>query len=150
MNSCLFVLLNFSVGFFSDIILNFLSTKRGSKFFNSEIIKSLRPYFEKRTVLQAAIDAGLTIVIVLLLVMATTQLTMGYSVPNNIKQLICFSLIAFVYGWIADILIDKFKIFGNDLDNYYKIAGSGFWGASAFIFSIIISYIKEKIILKYL
>ena len=37
------------VGFVSDIILNFLSTKEGSRYFKSKIIQSLRPYFDKRT-----------------------------------------------------------------------------------------------------
>ena len=58
MKSALFILLNFWVGFFSDILLNFLSTKTGSKLFNSQIIKSLRPYFKKRGVIRAALDAG--------------------------------------------------------------------------------------------
>lgn len=150
MKSALFILLNFWVGFFSDIVLNFLSTKTGSKLFNSQIIKSLRPYFKKRGVIRAAIDAGITIVIVLLLVMGTSCLGMGFNTPNNIKQLTLFLLVAFTYGWVADILIDKFKIFGADLDDYYKVAGAGFWGSLALVFSIIISYIKERLILKYI
>jgi hypothetical protein len=40
----------------------------------------------------------------------------------------------------VDILIEKYKIFGNTLDEYYKDAGAGFWGAVAFIMSIMISY----------
>ena len=132
------------------MILNFLSTKRGSKFLNSSIIKSLRPYFNKRGIIHAAMDAGITVVVVLLFVMITTQIGMGFSTPNNIKQLMFFLPIAFAYGWIADILIDTFKIFGKDLDSYYKEAGAGFWGGSALVFSIIISYIKEKFILNYL
>jgi hypothetical protein len=48
-------------------------------------------------------------------------------------------------GYSIDIIIDKLKIFGNDLDLYYKTAGAGLWGALAFVFSIIISYIIQKI-----
>ena len=69
MNPYLFVFLNFMVGFVSDLILNFLSTKEGSRYFKSTIIQSLRPYFDKRSVLRAALDAGITIVVVLLFVM---------------------------------------------------------------------------------
>ena len=150
MDSCLFLLLNFWVGFFSDLILNFLSTKRGSRLFNSQIIKSLQPYFKKRGVLQAGISAGLTVVIVLLFVMFVSSLLLGFSTPGNIKQLMFFTPLAFVFGFIANILIKDFKIFGNDLDKYYKIAGAGLWGGAALTFSVIISYIKQKFILQYL
>ena len=150
MDACLFVLLNFWIGFFSDMLLNFLSTKQGSRFFNSTIIKSLRPYFDKRGVLQAAIDAGLTIIIVLMIAMVTSHVILGFSTPNNIKQLTYFIPIAFAYGFIADIFIKDFKIFGNDLDKYYTVAGAGFWGALALVFSVVLSYIKEKFILQYL
>ena len=142
MDACLFILLNFWIGFFSDMVLNFLSTTSGSKLFNSQIIKSLRPYFKKRGILQAAIDAGLTVIIVLMIVMATSSLILGFSTPNNIKQLSFFLPIAFIYGWIADVFIRDFKIFGGDLDKYYSVAGAGLWGAAAITFSIIISYIK--------
>jgi hypothetical protein len=36
------------------------------------------------------------------------------------------------------------KIFGNKLDRYYKELGAGFWGATAFVFSIVISYNIQK------
>ena len=58
--------------------------------------------------------------------------------------MIKFILISFPLGYVIDIIIDKFKIFGNDLDLYYKIAGAGLWGALAFVFSIIISYIIQN------
>ena len=72
------------VGFVSDIILNFLSTKEGSKYFKSRIIQSLRPYFDKRSVLRAGLDAGITIVVVLLFVMFMSKLILGFTVPNDI------------------------------------------------------------------
>ena len=37
--------------------------------------------------------------------------------------------------------------FGNELDLYYKVAGAGLWGALAFVFSIIISYIIQHILI---
>ena len=150
MNAYLFVFLNFMVGFVSDIILNFLSTKEGSKYFKSRIIQSLRPYFDKRSVLRAALDAGITIVVVLLFVMLVSKLIFGFAVPNNIIQLNFFSVIAFFAGFAADKFIDDYKIFGNDLDPYYQEAGVGLWGALALTFAIIISYMKQKFLIKYI
>jgi hypothetical protein len=66
--------------------------------------------------------------------------------PNNYTQFIYFCIIAFVIGYILDVAIDKLKIFGSSLDQYYKEYGAGFWGAVAFLFSIVVSYFIEKII----
>jgi hypothetical protein len=72
----------------------------------------------------------------------------GFYVPNNNNELIKFLIIAFPLGYIIDIMIDKLKIFGSSLNLYYEAAGAGLWGALAFVFSIIISYIIQKIIFK--
>ena len=44
---------------------------------------------------------------------------------------------------IIDIFIEKIDIFGATLHPYYKLAGSGFYGGLAIIFSITISYILQ-------
>ena len=150
MSPYLFVVLNFCVGFFSDIILNFLSTKRGSQLFNSKIIISLRPYFNNHGIIHSAINAGVTIIAVLALVMFTSQFILGFNTPKNIKQLVFFLLLSAIYGYIADVFIDKFEIFGDDLKPYYKQPGAKFWGATALVFSIVISYTANKLILRYL
>ena len=69
----------------------------------------------------------------------------GFYVPSNNNELIKYICIAFPLGFIIDIIIDKFKIFGNSLDLYYKVAGAGLCGALAFVFSIIISYYIQNI-----
>jgi len=149
MNAYVFVLLNFSVAFFSDLILNFLSSNTGSRFHKSRIIKSLQIYFKKRSIFRAGLDAGLTVIIVLIMCMVISKLILGYLVPNNWLQLLYFCIICFILGYIADIKIEDWKIFGNDLDNYYKVAGAGFWGALALVFSVVISFIKQKYFLAY-
>ena len=123
----LFLIINFCVGFFSDIVLNFLSRQE----FMLSGVKALKPYFMKHSVLSAALYAGITVVVTLvfmMLVMFTLQIE--YSNFN----LISFS---FVAGFIADILIEKLKIFGNDLDEYYSNVGGGVWGGLAIMFSVI-------------
>jgi hypothetical protein len=136
----LFIILNFFVGFFSDIVLNFLSTNYG-------IIKSLQPYFYHQSVLKCAFDAGLTIVIALIITMLVTTFLLGYTVPFNLYSLGIYCIYAFCLGYLMDILIEKMKIFGNRLDAYYKQVGGGFWGGLAFVFSILISYfIQTKIL----
>lgn len=137
----IFILLNFFVGFFSDIVLNDLSTNYG-------IIKSLQPYFYKQSIISCAIAAGLTIVIALLITMVISKMLFKYFYPNNFNSLIHFTVLAFGLGYIIDIIIEKTKIFGNRLDAFYREFGAGFWGATAFIFAILISYYIQTIILQ--
>ena len=129
-NSIIFLFLNFCVAFASDIILNDLSTH-----FN--IIKSLQSYFQNESILKCALDAGITVSVGIVI-------TMLFSSPNTFVQLIYFCIIGFLIGYILDIFIYKFNVFGNRLNAYYKAFGAGLWGAIAFIFSIIISYFLQK------
>jgi hypothetical protein len=95
--------------------------------------------------IRSAIYAGLTIIVALLINILISKNIFGFYVPRNNNELIKFISIAFPLGYVIDIIIDKFKIFGNELDLYYKVAGAGLWGAIAFVFSIIISYLIQNI-----
>jgi hypothetical protein len=136
----IFILLNFIVGFISDIALNVLSTRYG-------IVSSLKPYFAKQTVLSSAFNAGLTIVVALLITMVVFFFFFEIFMPTNYKTLFYFCCVAFIIGYASDYFIYAWKIFGDKLDLYYKKVGYGFWGASAFIFSIITSYFLQNKIL---
>lgn len=133
-----FLFINFIVSFFSDIVLNDLS---------KSVIPSLKPYFHNQSIILSAIYAGITIEIALFITIGCFYLLFHSFVPNTLKMLSFFCIIAFIVGYIADIFIDKMHIFGNRLDEYYKKLGAGFWGATAFLFSILISYFIQKEIL---
>ena len=148
MKVIIFIIIIFIISALSDIILNFLSRNSLTKKYNLKIILSLRPYFKNKSIIKSAIYAGLTIVVALLINILISKKIFGFYIPSNNNELIKFICLAFPLGYIIDIIIDKFKIFGNDLDLYYKVAGAGLWGALAFIFSIIISYIIQHIFLK--
>jgi len=150
MKVIIFIIIIFIISALSDIILNFLSRNSLTKKYNLKIILSLRPYFKNKSIIKSAIYAGLTIVVALLINILISKNIFGFYTPSNTNELIKFICIAFPLGYAIDIIIDKFKIFGNDLDLYYKVAGAGLWGALAFIFSIIISYIIQNILLNFL
>lgn len=137
MNLQLFLLINFVVSFISDLILNYLST-------NHNIVPSLKPYYYNQSVIKLGIYAGITIVIGLLVTLLLYYILFGLLLPTNYKSLIYFCIFAFAIGYVLDIIIYKMKIFGNKLDRYYKELGAGFWGATAFVFSIVISYNIQK------
>ena len=56
----IFMFLNFTVSFMSDIILNDLST-------NFNIVTSLKSYFYKHSIIKSAFDAGMTILFALVI-----------------------------------------------------------------------------------
>lgn len=134
-----FILLNFIVGCISDIILNDLSTR-------VSYLNSLIPYFKNKSIIVAAIYAGLTIVSAIIVLLPISNTVFGFYIPNNFIDLIKYLLLAYIIGFLFDYLIFKFKIFDN-LEEYYKSAGVGHWGAIAFIFSILLSLIIQKYII---
>ena len=148
MKAILFIIIVFIVSALSDILLNLLSKNQLTKEYNFKIILSLKPYFKNKSMIQSAVYAGITIIFALLINMFISKTIFGFYVPHNNNELIKFLIIAFPLGYVIDILIDKFKIFGSSLNLYYKAAGAGLWGALAFVFSIIISYLIQKIIFK--
>jgi len=135
----IFIFLNFVVSFMSDIILNDLST-------NFNIIKPLQSYFYKQSIIKTAFDAGATVLFALVINMFFSYVLFGFIIPNNFTNLIYFCILAFFIGYILDILIYKFEIFGVRLNVYYKKLGAGLWGSLAFVFSIVISYFIQKYI----
>ena len=145
MKVIIFIIIVFVVSALSDILLNLLSKNQLTKEYNLKIIMSLKPYFKNKTMIQSAIYAGITIIVALLINMLISKNIFGFYIPRNNIELIKFISIAFPLGYAIDIMIDKLKIFGNSLDLYYKAAGAGLWGALAFVFSIIISYLVQNI-----
>jgi len=126
----------FMVACFSDIILNYISHQSWSP----QTIRTLKPYFDKHGPILSSIYAGLTVFVVLLFTTLLSYALLGYGIPKTINQLYTFLLLAFPIGYISDIIINRYKIFGTNLDAYYNIAGEGFWGGLSFIFAIIIGY----------
>ena len=145
MKLTLFIFLNFCVAFISDVILRFLSTQN-----INPIITSLKPYFKNKSIMYAGFLAGLTIVSALLISLSVSYLCFGFLIPSSYNEMIYFLLISFILGYIIDYLIYKWQLFGESLNQYYQLAGAGFWGALAFLFSVIISYILLYLIDKYL
>ena len=137
----LFILVNFIISAFSDICLNFLSRLKISP----DSVRALKPYFNKQSTLLSASYAGLTVLIVLIITMLISKLVFNFSYPITLKQLGLFLLLAAPLGYIADVVIYYFQVFGDSLNEYYKKAGVGFWGSAAFVFSIIFSFFIVKV-----
>ena len=137
--SLYFIGFNFIVAFFSDLMLNFPSLERS---LSPPSIKALRPYFNyQNNAIVAGFYAGATIVATLIPTMAISMYYLGMLYPKTLYSLILFLCIATPLGFLADFIIYQFQLFGTSLNKYYHIAGVGLWGAIAFVFSIVISFL---------
>jgi CBS domain containing-hemolysin-like protein len=105
----------------------------------AQVLTTFLNFKEKNMFISAAL-AGITVVVSLLITMVFSQLLFKFTMPENNSQLVNYLCLAFALGYFIDIFIDKMKLFGSTLELFYKTVGSGFWGALAFIFCIIISY----------
>jgi hypothetical protein len=132
MNIYIFLIINFIIGFLSDIILNHLSH------FNFMKLNTLRPYFENKTMFEAALYAGITVFIIILAIIGIYYIIYKRYLPNTLNEYIIFLLISFVVGYIGDYIIYWIDIFPG-LKLYYNQVGIGLWGAIAILFSVIIS-----------
>ena len=111
------------------------------------IVSSLKPYFKDQSILLCGLYAAITIEVALVFTMIFFYLIFRILIPNNNTQLLYFCGLAFVIGYVMDVLIEKTKIFGNRLDSYYVEFGAGLLGSLSFIFAILISYFIQKNVL---
>ncbi len=142
-NEILFLLFNSFIAFFSDILLNILSTQNIKflekyPFMNS--LKTLKPYFLNKSPIQAAFYALLTVIIIVGIIMKIFQIFYDKYLPENKKEIFIYLLLSFIIGYISDILIHKLDIFPK-LQKYYRVVGKGLWGAIAILFSVFMSLI---------
>jgi H+/Cl- antiporter ClcA len=134
-NESLFLIFNALVGFFSDIVLNIIAKHDIYK-----PITTLRPYFEDKTMFQAAFYALLTVIIIVGIIMKIFQLFYNKYLPETKKEYVIYFILTFIVGYIGDIVIYKLNIFPK-LKEYYKVVGKGLWGALAILFSVVLSLI---------
>ena len=132
MNIHLFLIINFIIGFISDILLNKLS------YYNFMKLNTLRGYFEDKTLLEAALYAGITVYIIVGVISILFKLMYKRYLPNTKQEYIIYLLITFVIGYIADYIIYWINIFPK-LDLYYEEVGIGLWGGFAILFSVLLS-----------
>ena len=136
-----FLIILFIVTFICDLILNFLSRQS----FVPRSIKALKSYFDYyNNITLTGVYASITVIVCYLITALITGFIFHYYVPTNMNQLYMILLIAAPVGYISDIIIYKAKIFGTQLDAFYKEIGAGLSGAVAFIFAIVISFFLIK------
>lgn len=140
----LFIFINFIVSAISDIVLQYFAFKPNA---NSRL-KALRPYYNYYGKSAAIVLAGITVCSILLIHLFLFKTIFGVYLPTrSIKLIIYFLISSLILGYFFDYVINTLHVFGNTLNEYYKIKNAYIWGMLAYFFSIFISY---KILLIYL
>ena len=133
-----FLLLNFLIGFFSDIVLNRLS------YYPFMNLNTLRPYFKHHSMFVAALYAAITVLIVVVIICNLFYIRYKKYLPESRTEYLVFFTVTFVIGFSADIVIHRLNIFPK-LKLYYRVVGSGIWGGLAILFSVSLSIFIQKI-----
>ena len=142
-NELLFLLLNAKIAFVSDILLNLLVNSNVKILHEYKIydsLKTLKPYFQNKSMFLAAFYALLTVIIIVGLIMKTFEIIYDKYLPESINEYVIFLILTFIIGYIGDIIIYKINIFPK-LKQYYRVVGKGLWGALAILFSVIVALI---------
>ena len=140
MKLSIFILVAFVVGFICDVVLNDLSRR-------TKLFSSLKPYYNSESITKLAIYSGIIISLATVVLMLLFFRFFKKYLPTNKIEILMFFLIAYIWGYVLDVLIDKTELFGKLLKPFYKEFGSGNSGAIAFIFALMISLFIFKVVL---
>ena len=108
-------------------------------------LNTLRPYFENKTIVEAALYAGITVYVIVGIISIIFKLLNKRYLPSTQKEYVIYLLLTFVIGFIADYIIYWIDIFPK-LELYYKEVGKGLWGGLAILFSVMIGLLIKHII----
>jgi hypothetical protein len=136
----IFILVAFVVGFICDVVLNDLSRR-------TKLFSSLKPYYDSESITKLAIYSGIIISVATIILMLLFFMFFKKYLPTNMFEILIFFLIAYIWGYILDVVIDRTELFGKSLKPFYKEFGSGNSGAIAFIFALVLSLFIFKVVL---
>jgi hypothetical protein len=132
----------FLVSVASDIVLHRIVFLKNS----NRVLKSLRPYYKKYGEVLSPIFAAITVLIVYFINVSIFYVFRQSIYPKSLVETIEFIVSAIILGICADIIIDKFRVFGNTLSIYYTLPFSYAWGFIAYLFALFWAYLLTLVI----
>lgn len=129
----LFGIYLFIISLISDIVIHYFAIQPHANI----ILKSLRPYYNAYGNILSPLLAAITVVVVFIIQIFTWYVIFSHLFPTSYIQTWIFMGMAVIYGYVADVFIDKFHVFGNTLEKYYAIPGAHVWGILAYLFALI-------------
>lgn len=140
MKLSIFILVVFVVAFICDVILNDLSRR-------TKVLASIKPFYDSDSITKLAIYSGIIISSATIILMLLFFLLFKKYLPTNLFEILIFFLMAYIVGYILDVIIDKTELLGKSIKPFYKEFGSGNSGAAAFIFMLVVSLFIFKVVL---
>lgn len=119
-NNCCLYIWTFVITGLWDVVLRLMSENYDTlpKYFQLDFIEYLKPYFEKHTLLAAALIAGF--------VGATTQMIIFrfHEFPTSLLSTMSFLLISFIISALYGFAMKGSKLFPHLEETYYKNLGT--------------------------
>jgi hypothetical protein len=120
MNNCNIIILTFVITALWDVVLRKMSENYEMlpSYLQFDFVRYLQPYFEKHTVLSAALIAGF--------VGATTQYIILYfhKLPTNKRTYLTFMMATFIISALYGFVIKFSNLFPYLVETYYKNLGT--------------------------
>lgn len=120
MVNCNIIILTFVITGLWDVVLRKMSENYEMlpSYFQLDFVRNLQPYFEKHTVLSAALIAGF--------VGATTQSIILYfhTLPRNTRTYLTFMMTTFIISALYGFVIKYSNLFPYLVESYYNKLGT--------------------------
>ena len=128
----IWIILLISIGILSDIFMHYLAFLPTA----NKTFKSLRKFYNTYGTTLAPILAAITILTVFVIHSILFKIIFLKYAPTTFTQFGWYITIAIVLGVLADIIIDKFHIFGDSLVEYYQQPYSYVWGFISYLVAL--------------
>ena len=127
-----FIILMFVIAAASDVLLHYFSFRDDA----SKTLRVLRPYYKAYGPILSPVLAGITVTVVFLVHTILFQMIFSKVLPTNDYQTGWFILLAILLGILADFVIDRMHIFGNNLEEWYKLKVAYMWGFISYLLAL--------------
>lgn len=135
------------VGVVGDYVLNMASRTNG---ISNPGLRSLTPFWEAHGVGLAALSAGFTTLVAGLISFIMTDFfmeLMGKNENDISIYWVTLIVVTLVFGTIGDLILNKAKVFGDDLNAWYAQVGdmgSAISGGVAILVAVVIAELVEQ------
>ena len=144
-----FFIFNISISIALTILLIDLSRPPISTIIDSNIIDSLQPYYENRTILQSALNTAMIHGFVLAISMGVFYAAFGSFMPKSSVQVGYFLGISLPLTFIICNIVKYMNVFA-DLDMYHEAINPGLPEMVRMMTTVCVSYTTQKFVLPYL
>ena len=133
-----FLFVNAMVAFICGVVLYDMSRMDKSP----KVIKSLRPYYDQKSVVRSSLMGVAILVVSLVITMMICSHFFKFMVPKKMEDVLRMIVVAYGVGFVINKVVDVSGMMGNRLQDVYNFFGlSGHLGAMSLVVCIVVSHL---------